>query len=189
MLAFVPNLQDVAWTLFVFIIVPIGWIAGLIYFRSRLKRALWTVLIAAFYTAWIFVLRAGEYALKVQFLDDDRHPIAGLTVSYFTHPQSDRIGRFARALNGEITTNSEGEIILHPNHAHGVSLTVRDPRFQTAGFRIEAAGKRYGHQMGPSDSLTFIEPPEPPPTTGAFQGTWVFDARTEHRIVVALKPK
>jgi hypothetical protein len=189
MLAFVPSAQDIGWLLLLYVIVPIAWVAGLIRLRSHRNRALWTVLIALVYIAWALAIRTDKYTLTVQFLHADRRPISGLTVSYFTHPQSDRIGRFTAALEGQISTDARGEITLQPNHAHGISLRVSDRRFQDAGFRIEAAGRRYGHQMHPSDALTFIERPQPSPATSPSHDTWVFDPQPQHRIVVALKSR
>ncbi len=187
---FAPGPDDIAWLLLLFVVVPLAWLIGLIWIGSRPKSlVIWTVLIGAFYVAFGLASHTGAYTLTVQILDPDRHPLPGVTATYFTRPQSDRFGRFSRSLEGEATTDAAGQIALNPNHAHGVNLTIRDPRFRNAGFQMEAAGRRYGHQILPDQSVTFIEPQEPPPATGAFHGSWVIDAQPEQRIVIALKSK
>src|SRR5678816_3283966 len=135
---FAPSTEDITWLLLLFVIVPLAWIIGLVRIGSRPQHLLiWTVLVVAFYVAFGFASRTGAYTQTVQIVDPERHPLPGVTATYFTHPQSDRFGRFSHPVKGEATTDASGQIILHPNHAHGVSFSIRDPRFQTAGFRTE----------------------------------------------------
>jgi hypothetical protein len=187
--------EGIAWVIALLIVFPLVWLVGMI--RLRSGRLLWTAAFASIYVGVALLptvaSHSGSYTLRVQILDPQHRPLPGVTVSYHTNPASDRFGRFSPSLEGEATTDALGEIVLHPNHAHGVSIAIRhaDPSqigFR-ASFRIEAAGKRYGHQILPTERLTFIEPPEPPPSTGEFHGSWVFPPLPEHRIIVALNPK
>ena len=180
--------EDIAWPLLLFIVVPLIWIVGLIRLGSRPKPLLiWSALIAAFYVSYYIALSAGDYTLTVQILDSERHPIPGLTASYFTFPSSDRFGRYSERLEGEVTTTASGQIVLRPNHAHTISFTIRDPRFQGTGFQWEAAGRHWGHRLSSNENLTFIQPLVPPPAQ--FSRPIEFDAQPQHSIVIALKPK
>ena len=174
----------------VWIILPVAWLVGLRWFGTKQTRlALWSAPFVVFYGAFVFAVHHGAYTLTVQVLDPQKKRLPDVTVDYFSRPDGDTLGRFAWQLDGPAKTDSDGRVVLHPNHAQSVTFEIRDPRFGYARFQIEGAGSRYGHQIIPDNSVTFIEPAEPPPATGTFHGTWVFEAQPEHRITVALKTK
>jgi hypothetical protein len=129
-----------------------------------------------------------NYTFSLTFLDPNRQPVPALPVEYTCWGGSDRFSRRASKPNGSAQTDEDGKLILRLNHATSIAVTVRDPRFEFGRFSMEAAGTRYGHQIIPDSSLTYIEPLGPPPSTGVFHGSWVFDIQPEHKFVVALKP-
>lgn len=186
------DLGDVALVLLFWIGAPLAWLAITIasIVSKRRRDALIATLVCVLGYAAVFVaLNRDRYLLQIEVRDSGGRPLSGITVDYFISPGSDRFGRFARKSEGKVITDADGSVSITIGHAQDIRATLKESDRHLGRIEFRAAGRRYPHQLAPSETLQFIEPPEPPPTSGPTKGSWLIPVQPRVKLVVAIKPQ
>jgi hypothetical protein len=186
------DLGDVALVLLFWIVAPLAWLGITVtcIFRRRRRDALIATLVFVLGYAAVFVaLHTDRYSFQIDLRDSGGRPLSGITVDYFTFGGSDRFGRFAPKPRGHVITDAGGSVSITTGHAQSIVATLNGDDRHLGRVEFRAAGRRYPHQLFPSENLQFIDPPEPPPSSGPTKGSWLVPVQPRIKLVVATKPK
>jgi hypothetical protein len=108
-------------------------------------------LAVGFYALFAFgvfsLMRSDRYILTARVLDSLGQPVPEASVGYRSFPLGEGLGQFNRRAEGRSVTDARGTVAIHTSHAHRIDLDIQKQEFQRMHVQLEAAGRRYRHQV------------------------------------------
>ena len=107
-------------------------------------------------------IQSSRYILTAHVLDSSGQPIPEASVRYQSFSLGEGLGRLDRLANGQTNTDSAGSVSIRANHAHRIYLDIQKEGFERMSFQLDAAGRRYPHQITSPEwgkGISVLRPP------------------------------
>src|SRR5437867_973164 len=102
---------------------------------------------ALFVLSVFSLTRSARYTLTARVLDSSGKPVPEASVRFSSFALGEGWGRFDRRAEGRIVTDAAGSVTIRTSHAHRIDLDIQKEGFQRMSVQLEAAGRRYPHQV------------------------------------------
>jgi hypothetical protein len=112
-----------------------------------IAAGIYALFVPAFFLGLSALTRSSRYTLTARVLDSLGQPVPEASVQFDSFPLGEGLGRLDHLAKGRATADAAGMVSILTSHAHSIHLYIQKEGFQQMSVELEAAGRRYPHQI------------------------------------------